>query len=580
MDTIEEIKQRIDVVDLVSGYISLKQAGRNFKANCPFHSEKSASFVVSPEKQIWHCFGCAKGGDIFKFVQEYENVDFKEALSILANKAGVELKKINPELKSKKTRQYEINKITSEFYHKSLTENLGKKAISYLEKRKIEKQTISQALLGYAPGGGRLLHYLEQKGYKTQELREAGVINEKEGKYFDYFNNRILFPFINETGNVVGFSGRSLDETQMPKYLNTQDTLVFNKSQALYGINLAKKAIREKGYVIVVEGQLDVLASFQAGIKNVVCSSGTALTIGHIKNLGRYTKNIIFIFDKDEAGFNATKRATEIAIENGMNVKINTVKFGKDPDECIKKDKKLWTQTLKEAKYAVEYFLEHFTGGKKVTEISEKKKIWEFLFPIIKRINSLSEREHWERSVASATGVSSEAITKEIGVVKNEPNNLSNQKQNAKKIGTQEILERKLLSYLFSDENFLKHIILNMESAEINTLELTNLFHKAQFNWTNNKDNSLKKIINSFSQEEKELVSLLTIESNEQELSEKDKLKDVEIIISRLKKAKIEAKITEIKQELTKSTESEKPKILKKLQQEFKKLSNNDILKK
>lgn len=586
MDTIEEIKQRIDVVDLVSSYLPLKQAGRNFKANCPFHSEKSASFVVSPEKQIWHCFGCAKGGDIFKFVEEYENVDFKEALQVLANKAGVTLSKVNPELKSKKTKQFEINELTVECYHKNLTENLGKKALQYLKKRGVSESTIKQAKIGYASGSGALLKHLQQKGFNEQELKEAGVVNSKDGRFFDYFNNRVIFPFFDANGGVVGFSGRSLDEDQMPKYLNTPDTLVFNKSQALYGISLAKQAIREKGYVIVVEGQLDVLASFQAGVKNVVCSSGTALTTYHIQNLKKLTKNIIFVFDKDEAGFNASKRATETALEAGMNVKINNVKFGKDPDECIKKDKKLWTETLKEAKYAIDYYLDYLSEGKEVESLPSKKKIWSFLKPLVQRITSPAERQHWEKKIAEVTNVSVDSIKAEIGPSVESPNKFINSfhdnlaankavSEDRDKSNIIEVLEQKILGYLFANRKLQKHILLELEKEDFQNEELGSIFNDAQSFWANNgKD--LYKFYKKLSKSEREKIDILTlgIEGEEQH-TEADVQKDLELAIMRIKKNSIDKKIKAIKSEMVVADKVKNKSLLKKLQTEFHKISES-----
>ncbi len=399
MDEVEQIKNKIDIVELIGQYLTLKKAGANYKALCPFHTEKSPSFMVSPDKQIYKCFGCNEGGDIFNFVMKMENLEFVEALELLADKAGVELprKKSRPQYqaeKDKKTQLYQINNLSAKVFSKILMEHKSADiARKYLKRRQINNETMKQFNLGYAPQKKVLRQFLADRGFSEREIQEAGSP--------DKFFKRIIFPINDIQGNPVGFTGRTLDDKIQPKYLNTPETTIFHKSHILYGLDKAKTHIKQKNESIIVEGQMDVISSYQAGVKNVVASSGTALTADHLKILLRYGPNISFSFDQDEAGTMAAKRAIELAISTGFNVKVVVLPAEfKDAGEIIEKDAKLWPKLIKESVNAIDWYFDQAFAGRKKFSGKEKKEIAKKLLPLIKIIPDKVEQEHYIKALS------------------------------------------------------------------------------------------------------------------------------------------------------------------------------------
>lgn len=376
---IQAIKDRIDIVQFIGEYLPMKKAGANWKAVCPFHNEKSPSFMVHPEKQIWHCFGCGKGGDIFTFVQEMESLEFIEALKLLAKRAGVEVKLDRGESnQSQRNRLLEINSMAAYFFHHVLLELPGaENARHYLDDRQLKKQTILDWQVGYAPDQWELLtKYLLKKGFGIDDLVLSGLTIKREGAdartgrgFYDRFRGRIMFPICDPHANVVGFTGRILVETENSggKYVNTPETLLYEKSRILYGIQRAKTEIKSKDLAVLVEGQMDVIACHQAGMTNVVAASGTALTFEQIKLLKRYTNNIAMAFDADSAGERAGKRGIQIAVEEGMKVKVIVIPAGagKDADECLKKNPQVWFEAVQSAQDVMDwYFNITLRGGR------------------------------------------------------------------------------------------------------------------------------------------------------------------------------------------------------------------------
>src|SRR4030042_614490 len=364
----EEIKSKLDIIDVISEYIQLKQAGVNWRACCPFHNEKTPSFMVSRDKQIWHCFGCGEGGDAFTFVQKIEGIEFPEALRILAEKAGVKLKKVNPELASQRSKVLDINKLAAVFFHQVLLNSQeGKIARDYIEKRKLSPETVENFKLGYAPNSwDKLLNILIKKGFKENDIFLAGlVVKNEKSQLYDRFRQRLMFPIFDHLGNVVGFTGRILDESkadQGGKNINLPQTLIFNKSLIIFGLDKAKEEIKKQNLAVIVEGNMDVIASHQAGIKNVIASSGTALTLEQLKILSRYTNNLALSFDADLAGQLAADRGIDIALSLGLNIKIIQLPPNidgqaiKDPDDCIKKGINYWQEAIKQAESIMEFY--------------------------------------------------------------------------------------------------------------------------------------------------------------------------------------------------------------------------------
>ncbi len=424
-DNVAEIKSKIDIVELISEYVQLKASGVNFRGLCPFHNEKTPSFFVSPERQIWHCFGCGKGGDIFGFIEEIEGVDFPEALRILAEKAGVQIKSYDGHNTSQRTKLLDISVLSAKFYNKILLDSpLAEPARKYLKQRGIKKEIIAEFQLGFsADKWDALLKFLLKRGYKEQEIESAGLIIKRQqaSGYYDRFRNRLMFPIANTHGQIVGFTARILpskdkskdekgEEEKIAKYINTPETEIYNKSQILYGLDKAKLEAKLQNYFILVEGNMDVLSCYQANNKNAVCTSGTALTTEQVKLLKRYTPNIFLAFDIDAAGQTATKRGIDMLLNQGLNVKIIDLKGHKDPDEFIQKDFKDWVKALEGPMPIMEYYFSssfsQYEKDKKALTIEAKKEITKSFLPVIAKLGDSVEQGLWTRRLADELSVS------------------------------------------------------------------------------------------------------------------------------------------------------------------------------
>jgi len=404
-DQIQEIKSKIDIVDFISGFVPLKKAGKNYKALCPFHKEKTPSFMVSPELQIFKCFGCGRGGDVYAFLQEIEGVEFGEALRMLAEKAGVKLERQQPSPQEEKRQEIlAINHLAKEYFSYILTEHpVGERAREYLKQRGIQPQTIETFGLGYAPKSWESLSkFLTSEKYSISSLLSAGLIRLRErGKTpYDFFRGRIIFPFFGHNQSIIGFAGRTLGQDE-PKYINIGETPTFKKGSFLYGLEQAKTAIKKEGSAIVVEGEFDVISPFQAGTENIVGSKGTSLTTDQIKILKRYTPNISLCYDTDLAGDAAAKRGIDLAEERGLNVKVITLPDGyKDPDEIVQKDPPAWKEAVQSAVSVYDFFFSSARKRHDPTKPLGKKQIAQELLPIIKTIPDEIERGHYVKRLA------------------------------------------------------------------------------------------------------------------------------------------------------------------------------------
>lgn len=431
MDQLEEIKRRVDIVDFIGGYISLKRAGRNFKALCPFHSEKTPSFIVSPERQIWHCFGaCNEGGDIFKFLMKMENIEFGEALRELAKRAGVKLTSYKPsEGERQKQLLYEINHLASEYFHYLLlNHHAGKTALNYILGRGIKRECLEIFKLGYAPNSwDSLQRYLVgKKNYRPEDLESAGLIIKREqpsplayGRYYDRFRHRLIFPLTDHRGNIRGFAGRLLDQNaKEAKYINTPETPVYHKSELLYGLSVTAGEIKKTDEAILVEGELDLISSFQAGVKNVVAIKGTALTEKQISLIGRFTKNIVFALDSDIAGDQAARRGIEMADQADMSLRAVEIRGGKDPDEIAQKDPEGWRQMVKKAVPVYDYFFDSAFSRFDASTAEGKRKIGGELIPVLAKISNEIVRDHYIVQLVKRLGVSREAVEAQIAKIR------------------------------------------------------------------------------------------------------------------------------------------------------------------
>lgn len=421
MDQASDVREKIDIVSFISEYLPLKKAGRNFKANCPFHNEKSASFMVSPERQIWHCFGCQKGGDAFTFLMDYENMEFPEALRFLAKKAGVQLKSFSfdNQLLSEKEKIYTLNRHALKFYQYILLKHpLGKKALVYLkEKRNLSDKLIETFSLGVSPNSGSALsnYLIDKKGYKKQDLYLAGLAFENNGRTVDFFRGRLMFPLSDHRGNIVGFSARILDEnSDSPKYINTKETSVYHKGSLFFGLDNAKDEIKIKQQAILVEGEFDVITCFKEGIKNVVAIKGTALTENQVTLLSRFTPKITLCLDMDEAGFEATKRSLPIIEKKSLTTTIVVMQNGKDPDEAIKKDPGAFKKALKEDIGVYDFLIAKFLSIYDRKTSGGKGKIVEEMKPLLGAIGNEVVKEHYVKKLSKEIDTSLESVTKEI----------------------------------------------------------------------------------------------------------------------------------------------------------------------
>ena len=416
MSDVEEIKNRISVVDLVGEYIRLAKAGSNWKAICPFHNEKTPSFMVSEERRSFHCFGCGKGGDIFTFVMEMEGIGFREALEQLAAKAGITLKKWearDEKLESNKKKLYEILELAAKWYEKNLWEGKGKeKILNYLRGRGLTGETIKKFRLGYAPDGWRnLLEFLLKKNYKIEEIARTGLLVEKTSKsqilntkyqipntrYYDRFRDRIMFTIQDIMGRVVGFSARIApgEDEKMAKYINTPQTELYDKSKILYGLNLAKTEMKKRDEAILVEGNMDVIASHQAGFPNTIAVSGTALAPEQVKTIKRYTENLKISFDMDAAGQTAAKRSLKICLENELDVKIILLEGKKDAADVIRENPKVWREAIERARDVLDYYFEDAFSRYDAKVPADKKKIARELLNVMKDVANPVEQAHW-----------------------------------------------------------------------------------------------------------------------------------------------------------------------------------------
>jgi DNA primase len=427
------IKDRVDIVQLIQEYLPLKKAGVHWKANCPFHNEKSPSFMVHPEKQIWHCFGCGKGGDIFSFIQEIEGLQFGEALKLLALRAGVQLA-TNPVyegVRDQRSRIIDINALAAAFFHETLLQSpLSQEAREYLVRRALKSETIAEWQLGFVPDQWDLLtKFLLKKGCAIDDLIAAGLTIKRDDAdassgrgFYDRFRGRIMFPIWDVHGSVVGFTGRVLVETEHSggKYVNTPQTLAYDKSRVLYGLNKAKLEIKTKNKAVLVEGQMDVIACHQAGMKNVIAASGTALTHDQVRLIKRYTDTVAMAFDADAAGENAGRRGIGVALEEGLRVSVIRIPdgFAKDADECIKKDPQVWAKAVAEAEDIMAWLIQLARKRYNVGDPRERQLAATMLAEELNRIPHLVERDFWVQRIADAVRVEPSVILQEIAQIR------------------------------------------------------------------------------------------------------------------------------------------------------------------
>lgn len=472
---VQKIKERLSIEEVVSSYIKLEKAGVNLKARCPFHNEKTASFFVSPERNSYYCFGCGAKGDIFTFVEEFEGLDFRGALKILANRAGVILEEFNKQEESLKEKLYGVMQEATDFFIKNLNQN--QEVLDYLISRGLNKKTIEDFKIGFAKLEWRNLYtHLKQKGFSDLEIEKAGLAKKPDGKkdFYDRFRGRIMFPMADSSGRIIAFSGRLFqDDEKSAKYLNSPETIIFNKSSILYGLNRAKDSIRKNNFSILVEGQFDLILSHQAGFRNTVATSGTALSDATfskenvVSNLGlirRLSNNIVLAFDSDKAGFNASGRASKIALSFGMDVKVVSMEEGVDPADLISQQGvEAWKKVIRNSKHIIEFLL-----GKILKDYSDDtrkagREIKEKILPYVDALESSIEKAHFIKRISEESQIPESALKEDLKKVEQELKYEKKETQNIQnvenKIFRRDYILNRLLGIIWWQENSNKNEI-------------------------------------------------------------------------------------------------------------------------
>lgn len=572
MDQVEEIKSKIDIVSLINDYVPLKKSGRNYQALCPFHDEKTPSFMVSPELQIYKCFGCGAGGDAISFLQEYEKIEFWEALEILAKRAGVKLKKQQfGQGQDRKRKLYEINDLAANFYHFILTQREeGKKARQYLSDRGIKKKTIKKFKLGFSPPNqSSVIKFLKRRGYSNQEIQQTGLTASGRKGDYERFYSRVVFPLYNHRGNVIGFSGRvipGVSPENIAKYINIPNTLLYKKGEDLYGLWLTKNEIREEKEVIVVEGEFDLISPYQTGVKNIVAIKGTAFTPQQAKLLKRYADTAIFALDADAAGSEAVRRSSGIAEKEGLEIKVAILPDGyKDPDDLAQDKpnllKKIFNKSVSVYDFVIQTAMKRFDPS----QPSDQRKILNQVLPFINQIDNAVVKQHYLKQIADHLNVSLESVIAEVSKLSDSKRRqMEPTVDNAASGGSKSrrlLLEEQLMTLIFATRNwqFLdKEKVLDLISHP----RLKRIFNQANKFFNQENKENIKDFFENLPEELKpgfEDIYLLIQEDNQyekrdiqetiQELTREDcrqQLKEISNQISQYERDKKEEKIAEL----------------------------------
>jgi DNA primase len=464
----EIIKEKLDIVEFIRSYTNLSPAGRNFKGLCPFHQEKTPSFMVSPDKRFFHCFGCGEGGDIIAFVMKYEHVEFPEALRMLAERAGIPMRVLSPTQEREFGVLYDLHTAAAEFFVAELEKNVSVK--KYLTDRKLSEETIREFALGYNPPGDKLTLYLMQKRFDIRDIHRAGLVQKIKGLNRDRFENRIIFPLYNSFGKIVGFAGRVIPDPEhpndeIPKYVNSPETSIYNKSKILYGFHRAKTKISESRSVFLVEGYMDFLMSWQSGVQNAVAISGTALTEGHLERLRRFADAVLLSFDNDAAGLRALERSIDMFHAYDFHVKAVDLGEYKDPAEACERDSKFLLETIEKAKPAFEYiFKKYFPDGADTEiDIPTKKRFIDYLIRKIKRVRSTVEQGIWIKRLGRLSGTSESVLLEMLDRIEDVKEKKVAEKAEEKVLTREQLLEKRLLMFGFAKPEFMSTIRENIE---------------------------------------------------------------------------------------------------------------------
>jgi DNA primase len=421
-DAVQEIKDRLDLVDLISEHLRLQKAGRDLKGLCPFHQEKTPSLYVSPEKQLWHCYGCQKGGDHFTFIQDIEHVDFRGALRLLAEKTGVVLEESPGAGRQRELKRtiLRLNLLAAQYFHHILLENpVGQRALIQLESRGVTRASMTEFQLGFAPAGQRkdnLVRFLRKHGATDGEMLEAGLAIKPDGggELWDRFRQRIIIPIHDAQGELIAFGGRVIDDSNQPKYLNTSQTALYDKGRTLFNLHRARKSIHELKHAVLMEGYFDAITAWQANVTNVVTTSGTALGEHQVRLLKRETQELLLAFDRDDAGMNATQRAIELATKSGIYIKVVRVPQGKDPDDYLRAQPDGWATLREHALPEWEYLLRQAIASLDLTDARDRRRGAELVIPVLAKIPEASVLEIYAQQAAGWLRIEPVALLRDV----------------------------------------------------------------------------------------------------------------------------------------------------------------------
>jgi DNA primase len=566
---LETILGRIDIVGIISEYIPLKRAGRNYRATCPFHHEKTPSFMVSPDRQIFHCFGCGAGGNAFGFVMQYEHIEFLEAVEILAKKASVvipQAKKEDSKAASLVAELYKVNELAANFYEENL--NPDARVKDYLAKRGLKSETVKLFKIGWAlDKWDGLIAFLRSKGVSLSVMEKAGlVIPKSDGGYYDRFRSRVIFPIFDIKSRIIGFGARVTDNS-LPKYMNSPETHLYYKGKNLYGLNLAKEAIVKEDYAVVVEGYLDFITLYQAGFHNIIASSGTALTVDQVRLLKRYTNKVVVVFDGDAAGELATLRSLDIFVEEDMNVKIVALPAGFDPDLYVRKNGiDSFCDKVKAALNLLDYKLSILKKKHNINEIEGKAMISSEILPTINKFNNAIIKSEYLKKLAAELKVGEEAIVEELKKVKDDRVTLAKVDYSQKNPSISPT-EKLLIKLMLEESQLLERIRQRLEPADFGD-ERTSRIVALMFNLMEQGKNIDATSLLTYSQEDG-LCRMICESTFLPEVSGLDKEKIVDDCITRIKTKKLHLKKQRLHEEIKIAQESGDEPRLQRLTEEF-----------
>lgn len=529
-NVIDEILSRIDIVELISGYVTLKRAGRSYRALCPFHHEKTPSFMINPERQIFHCFGCGAGGNAFGFLMQYERLEFPEAVELLAKKSGVVLPRQHPgqqQLQNQNTQLYSINELAANFYFNQLNSAPGRPALDYLNKRGITRETIQKFKLGYAPQSwDGLLNYLRNKNLGLGLIEKTGLIVPRDGGgYYDRFRGRIIIPIIDARNRVIAFGarvmpnpGKAEGNDTLPKYINSPETPIYSKGKVLFGLNAAGEAIRLNDLAIIVEGYFDLLLPYQEGIKNITASCGTALTIEQLRLLKRYSQNVVMIYDSDNAGQMATLRSLELLIEEGMDVRIVDLPDGHDPDSYLRGfGSSKFQELVNQAKDVFDYKVDALKARYSPLTMANKAKIAAEMLPLLSKFNNMVLRSGYIKKLAEGLRVDENSLCLELKKVKDAHPSL--RQSNPQAAPFQPLLnsyptERMLVKLILEEEGMVSHLREKLAPSDFQDRDLSRIVSRIFELFCEGKKIDARSLLNHFagSQTSKIICELTTCE--------------------------------------------------------------------